>query len=344
MSRLPVRALLLGSFIVVTGASCGGTESGGEPDAGVPPGEVCSASGKSCAAGQICCAGLSCHAGVCGDPESQCPEVPGDRATNVCARWKCARQDLDEGTWTGNVAACNPGDNLKGRANALKNLNLQRYLAGLPEVTDSAELNASAQACALIMDANDQLDHTPPTGFACHTSEGAAAAGRSNLASVEGVKAVDLYMVDPGNASTLGHRRWILSNQLGPVGLGTTSSYSCLHVLGGSGTGQRAWTAWPPEGAFPAQAFSPLGFSSVNETGWSIQSNTINLTGAQVEVNDEGTALPVLVTPLSQNFGSTWAIRFNPQGWLPAAGHTYRVKVSGIPTPIDYEVEVVDCL
>jgi hypothetical protein len=30
-------------------------------------------------------------------------------------------------------------------------------------------------------------------------------------------------------------------------------------------------------------------------------------------------------------------------GWQSAAGNTYHVKVSGTSTPIEYDVEVVDC-
>jgi hypothetical protein len=39
----------------------------------------------------------------------------------------------------------------------------------------------------------------------------------------------------------------------------------------------------------------------------------------------------------------TYAIRFNPSGWTTQAGRTYAVSVTGISTPINYSVQVVDC-
>jgi hypothetical protein len=53
--------------------------------------------------------------------------------------------------------------------------------------------------------------------------------------------------------------------------------------------------------------------------------------------------LAVTVTTLSPGYGSMYAIRFNPSGWTTAAGKTYHVAVSGTSTPIEYDVEVVNC-
>jgi hypothetical protein len=52
---------------------------------------------------------------------------------------------------------------------------------------------------------------------------------------------------------------------------------------------------------------------------------------------------PVQVTSLSSGYGPQYAIRFNPQGWTTQAGTTYHVEVTGISTPISYDVEVVSC-
>ena len=82
---------------------------------------------------------------------------------------------------------------------------------------------------------------------------------------------------------------------------------------------------------------------SVDVTGWSLQSDSINLANAQVTVTDNGVDKPVTVTQLYANYGSRNALRFNPQGWTSQAGHTYRVSVTNISTPISYDVEVVDC-
>ncbi len=253
------------------------------------------------------------------------------------------RASLAEGAWGGNVASCNAGDVASpGRPNALKLVNLYRWLAGLPEVTESSSMDSQVQECALMMDANNALSHTPPTNWACYNATGAAAAGKSNIATTPGVQAVDLYMSDPGNPTTIGHRRWILSNSLGPIGVGSTSSYSCMMVIGGSGNAGKAWVAYPPAGQVPLQLFT-ISFQSVDQTGWTIQSDSINLASAQVTVTDAGTNRPVTVTQLLSGYGSTYAIRFNPQGWTTQAGHTYSVSVSGTSQPINYDVVVVSC-
>lgn len=263
----------------------------------------------------------------------------------MCERWTSDRADMSEGTWSGSVMACDPGDiSADGRANALRLLNLYRWMVDLPEVSTDPMRDAMTQECALMMHANGTLSHSPPMGWACYSAGGASAAGSSNISSGPGVMSVDLYMVDPGNPTTLGHRRWILSNGLGPVGLGSTSGYSCMWVIGGGGGGGNPWTAWPPPGPFPVGAVNPLGFSSLDQTGWSIQSDGVDLSGAQVTITtDMGEPRPVDVTTLASGYGSSSAISMIPQGWSTEAGTTYHVQVQGVAMPIEYDVQVVDC-
>jgi hypothetical protein len=270
------------------------------------------------------------------------PAGSGGAGAGVCARWRADRADRAEGAWSGSVAACDAGDvAAPGRVNALRQVNLFRYLAGLPEVTESAAKTATAQACALMLEANRALSHEPPATWTCFTQAGADGAGQSNIATVAGVAAVDLYMADPGNATTIGHRRWILSNSLDTVGLGSAARYSCLQVLGGRGNAGKAYTAWPPAGEVPLEALAVRG--GVDATGWTIQSDSINLGSAQVTVTDAGVDLPVMVVQLGANYGSRWALRFVPQGWGAQAGHTYAVSVAGTSPAISYSVAVLAC-
>jgi hypothetical protein len=92
----------------------------------------------------------------------------------------------------------------------------------------------------------------------------------------------------------------------------------------------------------PIQAFGSR-FATIDETGWTVQSDTVMLSGAQVTVTSGGTNLAVSVTQLGRGYGSTHALRFNPMGWTSAAGQTYHVALSGTSMPIEYDVEVVDC-
>jgi hypothetical protein len=262
---------------------------------------------------------------------------------DVCTRWNADRADLTEGAWSGSVATCDPGDvATPGRENALRVTNLYRWLADLPPIETSAQNDALAQACALMMHANEMLSHGPPMSWTCWTQQGADGAGMSNISGTPGVFAVDLYMVDPGNPTTLGHRRWLLSNSIGPTGIGSTDTYSCMVTLGGTNMVGEPWMAWPPPGAFPLQA-GRIEWTNIDETGWSLQSDTIDFAGAQVQITEGGEDRPVAITQLAGGYGSAFAISMIPQGWVMEAGASYHVSVTGISEPIEYDVDVVDC-
>ena len=301
---------------------------------------------RAALAGVAIAAAASCTAGT-SSPDggmASCTNIVGDRKMQVCLRWKCDRADRSEGTWNGSLSACFAGDNAIGRANALKMVNLQRFLAQLPEVVSDPARDQKAQQCALMMNANRQLSHMPPSNWSCYTDGGAEAAAMSNLASARGVEAVELYMVDAEDPTALGHRRWLLSLSLGPVGLGSTFEYSCLWVGGGSGTATRSWVAWPPPGPFPFEAFAPTSTGSLDSSGWSVQSDSIDFSRAAVAVSDTGVNLPVSTFQLSNAFGSAFAIGFTPLGWSAQPSHTYDVRVTGVTPEINYAVEVVNCL
>lgn len=279
------------------------------------------------------------------DPGTDPVTDPGtDPGSGVCERWRADRADLREGSWSGSVSGCVAGDVASpGRDNALKLVNLFRWMAGLPAVTLDSERNRKAQDCALMMHANGRLSHTPPTSWTCYTADGAEAAGRSNIATTAGVAAVDMYMQDWGNETTMGHRRWILSNSLGPIGQGSTSEYSCMWVLYGSGSAGASWTSWPPPGDFPIQAVT-MSWRGLDSTGWTVQSDSIDLdraTGVRVTVG--GTDMPVSFVHLLGGYGSSTAINFIPSGWSSTVGTTYHIEVQGVSTPISYDVTIVDC-
>ena len=200
-----------------------------------------------------------------------------------------------------------------------------------------------------MIDANDQLDHAPPADWNCYTEDGMGTAGLSNISAGPGVQAVDQYMIDRGNETSMGHRRSILANDLGPIGLGSTlgtgnqafSSASCMYWIGGTGNAGKEWTAWPPPGEFPVEAVT-LAEASIDETGWTIQSGSIDLSGAMVSIKDGGIDLPVTVNNL-QIWTTQTAISMVPDGWTTTVGHTYEVSVTGISSPINYQVRVVGC-
>ncbi len=247
-----------------------------------------------------------------------------------------------EGAWSGGVDGCDPGDiDAVGRDNTLRVLNLFRWLADLPPITHDPALDAKGQQCALMMHAQGQLSHGPTPDWTCYSADGAEAAANSNIASTATVASVDLYMMDPGNPTTIGHRRWILSNSIGPTGLGSTDGFSCMWTLGGTGNAGAPWLAYPSPGPFPLEA-TDIGWTNLDETGWSIQSDGIDLASAQVTVTRDGEVLPMTVVQLGGGYGSTYAISMLPDGWQIGVGE-YDVVVTGISEPIEYDVEIVDC-
>jgi hypothetical protein len=262
-----------------------------------------------------------------------------DRRSEVCQRWAADRVDRSEGTWTGDADTCAPGDVTEpGRSNALKILNLYRFLAEMPEVTTEAVRNTKAQECALMQSVNGGLSHTPPTTWKCYTAGGSEASGKSNISSGKGVTSMDIYMTDR-NVAQMGHRRWVLANSLGPVGLGSATA-SCFWNLDGTGKAGKPFVAWPPIGPVPADVFR---VNSLDTAGWTIQSDTINLDTATATITDAGQDRPVTVAVLPPNYGSRYAIKVTPNGWTSLAGHVYSVALQGTSMPVAYNVDVVDC-
>src|ERR1035438_3468024 len=197
-------------------------------------------------------------------------------ADQVCQRWVCDRADMSEGASTGDITTCDPGDlAATGRPNALKLVNLYRFLAAMPEVTEDSTFDTDAQDCAIIQAANG-LTHTPATTATCYNATGANASNRSSICGGQAVGCIDLYMDDSANATgpNYGHRTWILANSLGPVGFGSvgsggrTMTASCFYQVGGSGKAGVAYVGWPPAGPVPLQAFTA---TELDKSGWSLQ-------------------------------------------------------------------------
>jgi len=274
-------------------------------------------------------------------PEADTAEGPPP----VCAQWREVRALRQEGAWTGAVASCEPGEYLApGPDNALAHVNLYRALAGLPAVELDPDKSRDAQACALTMHANRSIAHEVPTDWACRSAAAVDAARLSNLATTAAIASVDLYMVDEDTEATLGHRRWLLSNSLGPIGIGSTSSYSCMHVILGDGRAGARWVAWPPPGQVPAQALRPASWLDTDRAGWSIQSDVIDLRRAEVTVSTDGEdPLEIETWALAEGYGSSFGLAIRPVGWRTEVGTTYQVTVTGVSEAIDYAFTPVDC-
>jgi hypothetical protein len=201
----------------------------------------------------------------------------------------------------GNPAAGVAGDTSAAFKNAvLTRLNFMRAMAGVTSLVGlDAVRNAKNQHAALMMYANQQLSHTPPTSWLRYTTEGAEAAGKSNLCvtAIADVGCIEAYMDDFGfNNNVVGHRRWILYPQTQKSGTGDVPDglrvWNALWAVEDSTVWnprpatRDEFVAWPPKGYVPYQ----LVYNR-----WSFHHVNANFSGATVSVTRDGVQVPVSV-------------------------------------------------
>jgi len=165
--------------------------------------------------------------------------------------------------WTGDEPSCNAGSVPQSTKDKIfRRLTYFRKAAGLSnEVSESATKSQKAQEAALMMHANGALNHFPPNNWKCYTENGNQAAANSLLTSTSNASAIDSYIRDHGAENgPVGHRRWLLWPRLQEMGIGNTSSYNALWVLGNPGTAPAdapEFIAWPPKGFAPKRVIYP---------------------------------------------------------------------------------------
>ncbi|MBS2029693.1 MAG: CAP domain-containing protein [Deltaproteobacteria bacterium] len=285
---------------------------------------------------------------------SGCEPTPaGDPSTHsqadVCQQWTQGHVENAAQPFTPGTAQCDPGTmSPDAMDDALRRLNMFRWMIGLGPVTDDPSNDTYDQACAIVSadNAAGPSAHFPDPSEVCYSSAGAQGAGSSNIAWGCGsaADAMDQWVQDWGNETTLGHRRWIFNPPLDGVGIGFYSggsgqygSASCLGVFGGGNPNpDPTWTAYPPPGFVPIDSIYPV---------WSLHSDTWGIDQVQVTITQlsDGSNIPVTMQQLSGGYG-TGAISWTLQGGVEA-GDTYRIAVSGVTNVPDftYDVKPVSC-
>lgn len=186
--------------------------------------------------------------------------------------------------FTGDVATCKAGTtSIEYQQAVINRINFFRAMIGVPAVTLNTD-NSSYQNAALMMSANGQLSHQPPSTWKCYSAEGSQGASSSNLAiGVDGANAIDVYMDDWGsNNYMVGHRRWIISPMQSSIATGDVPGANSLGVnFGGAAPFPqgRRFTSWPSAGYFPTQLLP-------RSQRWSLSTYGLGLGQAEVAMKN----------------------------------------------------------
>lgn len=235
--------------------------------------------------------------------------------------------------WTGNTANCNAGSVPKAVHDKVsQRINYFRRMVGL---NDNTTMDASKykmyQEAALIMSANNKLDHTPPKDWKCWTQLGYNGANSSNLSwgspgsNYNSTKALLGQMRDHGdNNIHVGHRRWILYSKAVQFSHGSTKNTMSLGVIGFPKTNTKIpeYIAYPPKGYVP----QPLIFDR-----WSFGIPNADFSEATVTMTGPSGKINVTVVSRNKTYGDK-TIVWEPQNITRNSTEdiTYTVTISNI--------------
>ena len=193
----------------------------------------------------------------------------------VCTRWTSDWPKHAPSGYTVPADVCGPAPlNADAALDAVRRVNLYRWLSALPPVAQSADWTAPAQACAVIQAHLPAFNHYPPATSACYTELGGKVSAQSLLAPGEftPADAIDDLIFDWGsnNVHVLGHRWWLLSPGLEKLGLGFAypsdgKRSTCVRVSDENTTMDR------PDGLAGVVSYPSFGrvpFESIDRESW----------------------------------------------------------------------------
>ena len=245
-------------------------------------------------------------------------------------------------SWDGNAELCLSGSvSLSSNQKTLDRINYFRGLVGLPQniVFDNL-LNQKSQEAALMMHANNSLNHYPPNDWSCWSEDGYDAASHANLAmGTHSSSSITAYIRDNGAGNyAVGHRRWILYSRASEFGTGSTSNFNALYVIASTvpAPNDLSFIAYPSPGFFPASlvfdrwSFSIPGadFSNANILMEKANGETINLSIEEI-ANGYGDNTIVWVPELSlaSSGDETITVNISNVGNATQSEYEYQVTV-----------------
>lgn len=210
------------------------------------------------------------------------------------------------------ITGCQPGV-LKPEVGArvLAVLNDIRAHHRLPAVTYNSADDAASQQSALMMAANGQLSHTPPSTWNCYTAAGATAAGQSNIylglgSGLRYTQDADIligFLTDTNNvvANNVGHRRWLLYPFLSTISYGRAAGrYQTSNRSDGASikvinSTQNTAGPLPDYVAYPFEDYPARYFDTSALLSFGVIANKSSNFGANASVNFSGTTISVRV-------------------------------------------------
>lgn len=291
-------------------------------------------------------------------PATPAPATPTPPSTAIPTDWNGGRAATY--STLPDIANCSAGVMTSNALqDALSTLNTIRALHGLPAATLSSADQQAAMEASLMMSANSQLSHTPPTTWKCYTAAGNAGAGSSNLyASYPSINLSLIsndvifagWMTEVNNIVTnsVGHRRWILNPFMSAVAYGRVAGMynatqridsSALKVFNNTGGSAVAASTIPdyvayPQGNYPARYFDTsaiFSFSAIVDktTTWGGNSS-VDFSAATVTVKPTGGSTNLTVS----------AIAFDNDGY--GVPNNIQWKVAGVTAGTSYDVTITN--
>lgn len=225
----------------------------------------------------------------------------------------------------------------QAQRDALNCLNFLRSIAGLDAVQINPLYTLRAQHGALLLAANDFLDHNAPQpeGMSDEFYQSAhMGTSLANIAKFNWMKAdilidgVTYFARDDGDAnlSVLGHRRWLLNPLMQETGFGLANaksgmSYVSMYAVDmGNSDAQWDYIAWPAAEAFPVEMMrAQLPWSiSLNDALYNISASDITVclkeevSGAEFFLKPDADNPDGYCTLSTQAYGSGSCIIFRP--------------------------------
>ena len=284
---------------------------------------------------------------------------PPDRASVVrLYHTRFLPAEVTTSGWAGNVGNCTQGTTSTAfKQSVLDRVNSYRAFAGLPPVGLFTDTKVSdTQRAALMMSANNALNHSPPTNWKCYTQGGWNGAYYSNLAlGAYGFDAIDLYMDDPGTGnerrrpSALAalpaageHRDRRHPRRFFPLRQCTLGPGSVQRDETRDARRRRHLAAARLRAVGCASRDSPTAGRSPTLIGYFV--------GTNVTVTGPTGNLAVIKETLASGYGDETLV-FKPTGMSytrPDGDTTYRVTLTsnapdfGLPSPFQYAFTVID--